>query len=63
MKPINISAKLGVKIGTVRRIVYDWKRGNIDFNMNDHENPEPENKKITMEVLEFITEIVVEAAK
>ena len=35
MKPIKVAGKLGVKVNSVRKIIWDLKRGYMDFNMNE----------------------------
>ena len=56
-----ISKKLGVKVGTVRRIIYDFRHGNIKWNMSDSEKEDPYNKKVDENILNFINRTVLDA--
>lgn len=59
MKAKDIAGKVGVKLNTVRNIIHYYKIRNLNLNMPDKEREEPWNKKITIEVLQFISETVI----
>ena len=48
-----MAAKVGVKLGTFNKIVWDNYYGNLNLLINDKEKPEPHNKKIEFHILKF----------